>query len=102
MTRVLDTSVVSRRDRFQLYRDAVSRTFVPLAAGGCPCPADFRATISSCPLGAIQITSVEATPHWVMRTPGAAHAERPYYKLALQVSGRASLTQDDREALLSP
>lgn len=103
MTTVLDTSVVSRRERFQLYREAVSRTFVPLNAGGCPCPDDFRATIASCPVGAIQVTSVEATPHWVVRSPSAVqHAVRPYYKLALQVSGHASLTQDDRDAVLAP
>lgn len=92
---------VSRADRFDSFRDAVSHTFVPLQVervGAEP----FDGRIRSVALGALQVTEVGATPHLVHRTPALiARSDPECYKLGVQLHGHCLLTQDDRETRLS-
>lgn len=104
MDTVLDASVLDAADRFDAYRDAVSNTFVTLSPSLTP-PAPglrpFTCRIDTHALGLLAVSAVSATPHRIERTPrSAAKADQPYFKVGLQMSGRAVLTQDGREARL--
>ena len=105
MDRVLDTSVLDAGDRFDAYRDAVSNTFVTLSPSLTPVVEllrPFTCRIDTHALGLLAVSAVSATPHRIERTArSAAKAEQPYFKVGLQLSGRAVLTQDGREAELA-
>jgi AraC-like DNA-binding protein len=54
-------------------------------------------------IGSVQISTIRATPHAVVRTPRAARqGDEAYFKLGLQMSGSARLDQDGRQAELGP
>ncbi|WP_129667570.1 helix-turn-helix domain-containing protein [Phytoactinopolyspora endophytica] len=98
-----DTATLPARDRFDAYRQAISSTFVPLAAGAPSGERRFYASVASSKVGPIQVSEVAGAPHVVMRSRrlvGAAPAE--YYKIGLQLSGTSILRQDDRVAELCP
>ncbi len=88
--------------RFEFWREAVGRSFVPLEALPREVP-DFRASLHTAQLGAVQVSVVAADPH------GVAHTRRhiasdpaDFVKVSLQLAGRCMLTQADRQALLEP
>jgi AraC-like DNA-binding protein len=103
MATVLDTGQFETADRFDAYRDTVSKTFVPLAPQSHMPLEGFECHLDSRTLGMVQISTIRATPHAVVRTPAAArHSEEAYFKLGLQMSGNARLEQDGRQASLDP
>lgn len=103
MSTLFDTKQYAAGDRFEAYRETVSRTFVPLAPQiGLP-EAGFSCRMDSQSLGHVQVSTIEATPHKVVRSGRAArHAEEAFFKVGLQMRGVALLRQDDREAALRP
>ncbi|MEZ0109508.1 AraC-like DNA-binding protein [Catenulispora sp. EB89] len=101
MTLALRTADLPANDRFDFWRSVVCDTFVPLRAE--PGTADFHGQIRSIHLGELQVTEIDATAHTVNRTPRAiAASDRDYFKLGLQLRGYCVLTQDGREAPLTP
>ena len=103
MATVLNTSEYDVSDRFDAYRDTVSKTFVPLTPKAREPLSTFGCRLDSHSVGAVQVSTIKATPHFVVRTPAAArHAEEAYFKLGLQMSGHARLEQDGRQADLNP
>lgn len=105
MQTVLDASALDAEDRFDAYRDAVSGTFVTLSATLPPTATPLRpftCKIDTHALGLLAVSAVTATPHRIERTPrSAAKADHAYFKVGLQMSGRAVLLQDGREANLA-
>lgn len=103
MATVLDTQGLDCADRFDAYRETVSKTFVPLAPHALFSTDGFACLLDSHAVGSVQISTIRATPHAVVRTATAArHAEEAYFKLGLQMSGTARLDQDGRQAKLGP
>ena len=103
MATVLDTEQFDIADRFDAYRETVSKTFVPLAPQSRMPLEGFECRLDSHAVGMVQISTIKATPHAVVRTPAAArHADEAYFKLGLQMSGNARLEQDGRQASLDP
>lgn len=97
MTVVLDTAGRVGEDAFDAYRDAVSRTFVPLLAEPSRPVDAFGCRLRSSEVGLLQISEVEATPHVVRRD---ACDDPGYLKLGVQLAGSAILRQDGRSTTL--
>ena len=103
MGTMLDTRSLERADRFEAYRETVSKTFVPLTPHAPLATDGFACRLDSHAVGSVQVTTIRATPHAVVRTPTAArHGDEAYFKLGLQMSGSARLDQDGRQAELGP
>ncbi|MFI2608909.1 helix-turn-helix domain-containing protein [Kitasatospora sp. NPDC018619] len=102
MTVVLDTAQVPPADRAESWREALSRTFVPLDVAlleSTPAPA----RISSHGLGAAQVSLVQAGPQRIERTAELiARGGEDHLTLALQHRGNARLFQDGRRVELRP
>ncbi|MGI5286420.1 helix-turn-helix domain-containing protein [Nonomuraea polychroma] len=102
MSLVLDTASVAEADKVAYWNDAVTRTLVPMTA--TPRNAgSFCATITTDRCGFLQVSTIEADPETVTRTPDLITAATPeLIAVGLQATGRASLTQDTRTAELTP
>ncbi|WP_345569104.1 helix-turn-helix domain-containing protein [Streptomyces plumbiresistens] len=88
--------------RFEFWREAVGHSFVPLEALPREVP-DFRASLHTAQLGAVQVSVVAADPHGVAHTrKHIASDPADFVKVSLQLAGRCMLTQADRQALLEP
>ncbi|MEU9041645.1 MULTISPECIES: helix-turn-helix domain-containing protein [unclassified Kitasatospora] len=102
MSVVLDTTGVPSADRAEYWREAVSRTFIPLDVellDGAPA----SATITSHRLGDLQVSLVEAGPQRVERSAGLiARGGEDHLTLALQHRGTARLVQDGHRVELRP
>lgn len=100
---MVDTEVSTAPElrRFEAFRDAVSQTFVPLLAEtGDERAFEGAVTHSG---GSLLLAQVNAGPHVVRRDSRLIRRADPeYYKLTLQVTGKAVLRQDGREAVLEP
>ncbi|MER7431733.1 helix-turn-helix domain-containing protein [Nonomuraea rubra] len=95
---VLTTASVPDRDRLAFWRDAMSRTLVPVAVA----PRDdtpFNGRIVADTLGYLQVCSIEADAGRIDRTPALlAHGAEGFVAVGVQVSGTATLVQDGRRA----
>ncbi|MFD9949603.1 helix-turn-helix domain-containing protein [Nonomuraea sp. NPDC059023] len=97
----LRTSDVPARDREELWRHTVARSFVPLDfefRRGC------SGEITGRRIGPILVTEVSAGPHRAERTDRhvRSSAGPGFYKLSLPVSGRVRIRQDGRDTPLLP
>ncbi|GCD88652.1 helix-turn-helix domain-containing protein [Nocardioides sp. LS1] len=97
MTVVLDTAGRTGEDAFDAYRNAVSRTFVPLLAEPSRAVDAFSCRLRSSEMGLLQVSEVEATAHVVRRDAGD---DPGYLKLGVQLAGSAILRQDGRSTTL--
>ncbi|MFJ9900658.1 helix-turn-helix domain-containing protein [Streptomyces sp. NPDC091280] len=101
MTLALRTADLPTAERFDFWRSVVCDTFVPLRAE--PGEAPFHGELRTLRLGELQVTEIAASAHRVHRTPRTiAAADEDYFKLGLQLRGYCVLTQDGREAPLTP
>lgn len=93
---------IAERGQFETFRDAVSQAFVPLSAT-TEHEATFEGALSQTEIGPLRLAQVAASAHVIGRSSRLIRRADPEcYKLSLQVAGRASLTQEDREAALVP
>ena len=84
------------------FRAAVNDSFVPLQVSSAH-PDRFRGMIRGAGIDEVHVSDVRATDHVVERTPELiARGDRPYFKVSLMLAGTGLLSQDDREAVLSP
>ncbi|MDF2052227.1 helix-turn-helix domain-containing protein [Arthrobacter sp. Cr_A7] len=89
-------------ERFDAYRTAISEAFVPLDAAIAAGPS-FQAVLRREDLGQLSVSDISATGHVVVRTAQSIRAGDPEcYKLGLQVNGYSVVSQDGREAALTP
>lgn len=88
--------------RFDSYRAAITDTFVPLEAH-LEDPDRFRAEMHTHDVGPLVLSDIRATEHVVTRSARAIRNGDPgHYKIGLQVHGYSVLSQDGREAALTP
>ena len=84
------------------WRDGVCEYFVPLevrASTGGP----FLNTAASDTLGSLHVTELITSAQRVCRTRSlASRAEQSVYKATLQLSGRSTIAQEGRSAVLNP
>jgi AraC-like DNA-binding protein len=87
---------------FEQFHDAVSATFVPLRVAATSA-ATFVGELATAPLGVMLLACVSGSPITVTRTPRMIRAaDSGYLKVGIQTHGTCILTQDGREAALTP
>jgi len=87
---------------FDHWYDAVRAAFVPLDAV-TPSMATFVGELATTPLGVMELACVSGSPVTVTRTPRTIRsADSGYLKISVQTHGYSVLTQDGREATLTP
>jgi AraC-like DNA-binding protein len=90
------------QEKFDAWRETVSNAFVPLDATSHT-PAAFTGNLLSEAIGSLQVSEVTGGAVEVRRTPDAIRRSDPgYLKLGMQIRGYCVLSQDDREAALTP
>lgn len=89
---------------FDSWRQLVSQAFVPLEVeAGARRRTGFTGAVRVCGDRSIEMATVAAGPHAVLRTPELiSGAEVGRFKLSLQLSGTGLLIQDGREVVLTP
>jgi AraC-like DNA-binding protein len=87
---------------YDQWYDAVLAAFVPLQAA-TPSAATFVGELATAPLGVMLLACVNSSPVTVTRTPRMIRAaDSGYLKVSIQTHGACILTQDGREAALTP
>ncbi|SJN41642.1 Transcriptional regulator, AraC family [Microbacterium esteraromaticum] len=102
---VLDCSVLHVNERFEAWTEAVSQSFVPLAAEmkSSRRPAGFQGRLVSQSLGPAEINTVAGSAVSVRRSARSIMKNDPgFIKLGLQLRGYSVISQDDRDAALAP
>jgi AraC-like DNA-binding protein len=105
MTLSYSTATVDGADQLDYWRDVVCATFVQLELEPPPelGSGRFRGHVTALDLDCVQLATVDADPHSVVRTPAAirrSHEDDFFVNLA--VRGYLALSQDGREAVLRP
>ncbi|MFD8013864.1 helix-turn-helix domain-containing protein [Streptomyces sp. NPDC058955] len=91
-------------DRADALRQTIRDQLVPVELVLPERAGDIFADVAITNLGSLQISSVQANPATVHRTPRLARSAdwQPMLFLSLQVSGQSSVVQDGRQATLEP
>ncbi|WP_308492144.1 helix-turn-helix domain-containing protein [Microbacterium terrisoli] len=100
---VFDASAVEPADRFDAWREAVDAAFVPLRASAHSV-SGYQGALLAQDLGeTVTATQVGGSPVTVWRDRATIALSDPgIYKLGLQLHGYCVLSQDGREAALTP
>lgn len=102
MSQILSTDAVAPAQRVAYWSDAVCMTYVQLECD-TPHARDFRGSIAHHRLPGLDFSVVRSCAQQVVRTPRAiACAADDYVIASLQLQGNAVISQDGRDALLSP
>jgi hypothetical protein len=98
MPRMTTPSDATAGERLESWRDAVSRSLVPMAVLPREC-SDFRASLHAAQVGQVQMSVITAEPHSIARTRRHIDSDAPdFFQLTLQLTGHGVLTQNDRQA----
>ncbi|TQR84355.1 helix-turn-helix domain-containing protein [Mycobacterium hodleri] len=90
-------------EQFDSWRETVSQTYVPLAATSLTGDVPFGGELVSQSLGSAHISEISGGSCEVARTAETIRRSDPgLLKLSLQLRGYCVLTQDGREAALTP
>jgi AraC-like DNA-binding protein len=102
MTKLITADEPAGAERFEALQDAVSGVFPPLAVSADDV-AGFRGRMQSASLGTVQLFDIAATSGTTRRTQKLIRRSAPdYLKVSLQVRGCSVMSQDGREAALTP
>ncbi|MFH8491011.1 AraC-like ligand-binding domain-containing protein [Streptomyces longisporoflavus] len=96
MNLVLTTAAVGENDQLAFWRDAMAENAVPVAVTP-HVDGPFTGRITTVRVGFLRVSTVEADAHRTSRT--ASHIARSperFVAIAVQMSGRATVTQDGR------
>lgn len=102
---VVDCGAVPSAERFDMWTDAVNRSFVPLRAWSTDptVRSGFQGRLVAQPVGPLSVSSVAGSAVRVSRTKAEIARDDPgHIKLGLQLQGRSVIGQDGREAILLP
>lgn len=104
MTLTYSTATVEGAAQLDYWRDVVCATFVQLELEPPPVQGGrFRGQVTARDFGCVQVATVTADPHSVVRTPAAIRrSQEDDFFVDLPVRGYLTLAQDGREALLQP
>jgi AraC-like DNA-binding protein len=87
---------------FDQFYDAVSTAFVPVKVAA-PSVTTFVGELATTPLGVMELACVSGSPVTATRTPRLIRAaDSGYLKVSVETRGYGVLTQDGREAALTP
>ena len=102
MAVLFTTASVAPYERFDLWTSVSSRLFTPLGGRLHPDEA-FWASAHGLRLGAVDLTTVSASGHTVLRTPKYIAAGDPeVFWISMQIRGSSVISQQDRTAVLRP
>jgi AraC-like DNA-binding protein len=102
MPDVVRTNDLPPGQRFECWKHALSDTFVPLEVSS-PRGDDFLGRLRGTDLGSLRLIEVRAEAHTARRTARLVkEAPAGCYKIGVQLGGSSVLTQDGREAKLTP
>jgi AraC-like protein len=88
--------------RLPAWQKLVAEIFSPLEAVWAA-PSEFNGELASGDLGALQLAEITSDVQLLLRTPRMiTGADSDDYLFVLQVGGHSALSQDEREAALSP
>ncbi|MFI8371059.1 helix-turn-helix domain-containing protein [Streptomyces sp. NPDC085466] len=97
------TSGVPLADRADALRQTIREHVVPVEIDLPRRPEHVFADVAITEMGSLQVTSVQANPATVHRTPKLAKADdEPVLFISLQVSGESTVVQGGRAAVLRP
>ncbi|MFE6334247.1 helix-turn-helix domain-containing protein [Streptomyces sp. NPDC057806] len=97
------TSNLPIADRAEALRQTIREQVVPVEIDLPRRPEHVFADVAITEMGSLQVTSVQANPATVHRTPRLAKADdEPVLFISLQVSGESTVIQDGRDAVLRP
>ncbi|MGX1135485.1 AraC-like DNA-binding protein [Streptomyces glaucescens] len=97
------TSALPLEDRAEALRQTIRQQVVPVELVLPRRPELVFADVAITEMGSLQVTSVQANPATVHRTPRLARADdEPVLFISLQVSGESTVLQDGRNATLRP
>ncbi|WP_341956810.1 helix-turn-helix domain-containing protein [Microbacterium sp. LWH13-1.2] len=102
---VVDCGAVPSAERFDMWTDAVNRSFVPLRAWSTDgaVRSGFEGKLVAQPVGPLSVSSVAGSAVRVSRTRAEIARDDPgHIKLGVQLRGRSVIGQDGREAILMP
>jgi AraC-like DNA-binding protein len=98
-----DTATMPPGDRFRRLRDAMANAVVPVEVEHHISPEQVAAKCIGLRVGALSILTISSTPMTLRRTPRLAGADvEPCVILEIQLAGRRTVTQDDRQTDLGP
>ncbi|MDH2430377.1 helix-turn-helix domain-containing protein [Sphaerisporangium sp. TRM90804] len=100
---MIRTEDLSVDERFDTWRDHMSRHVMAPMVITCDDPASFRGSIESMDLGAVHVSAVEASPCAGYRTSHMIRQSDPeLVQIAFSLRGEIAITQDRRCALSQP
>ncbi len=105
MSEILSTESVAADQRLAYWIDMICKTYVQLEcdALGNANAACFNGEIRSHHLPGLGLSVIRSAAQHVMRTPREiARASDDYFIVSIQTSGRGVISQDGRDAVLSP
>ncbi|HJT93988.1 MAG TPA: helix-turn-helix domain-containing protein [Mycobacterium sp.] len=92
---------VASEERIAWWRVVLATTLVPFEVSADP--DGFRAELRADTIGAVEISDIDAGPQVARCTARTiSRADQDYYKFALQLRGSCVVSQDGRQATLSP
>jgi AraC-like DNA-binding protein len=99
---VVTTDEVAAPERFAFWQDLICETFVQLTATPTT-DTPFTGRVRHGTVGEVALTTVRASGQHVARTPRLiARSSEEYVLASIQLAGRGVVTQDGREARLTP
>jgi AraC-like DNA-binding protein len=102
MSQVLTTDAVAPDQRLAYWVDMICTTYVQLECDAKESD-DFRGSILSHRLPGLDLSVVTSRAQRVMRTPHViSKASDDYFIVSLQTQGHAVISQDGRDAVMSP
>jgi AraC-like DNA-binding protein len=102
MSQVLTTDAVAPDQRLAYWVDMICTTYVQLECDAKE-SVDFRGSILSHRLPGLDLSVVTSRAQRVMRTPHViSKASDDYFIVSLQTQGHAVISQDGRDAVMSP
>ena len=102
MSHLLSTDVVAPDQRLAYWTDMICTTYVQLECDA-RADADFRGSILSHRLPGLDLSVVNSRAQRVLRTPRVIARETDdYFIVSLQTQGHAVISQDGRDAVMSP
>ncbi|UKY48931.1 helix-turn-helix domain-containing protein [Streptomyces inhibens] len=103
MTTTWGTSAIPLGDRADALRQTIREQVVPVELVLPRCPERVFADVVIAQIGSMQLSTVNANPATVLRTPRLAKTDwEPVLFISLQVSGESAVVQDGRHAVLCP
>jgi AraC-like DNA-binding protein len=103
MSMTLSTGTVSEPDRLAYWTDLVCNTYVQLACDTPDGDGTIDGEIVSDEMSTLHLSRVTATAQTVRRTPALiARASEDHFMVNVQTRGRGVVSQDGRDAVLTP